>query len=243
MKDEERVKSVQACKWVDEIAFGVPYSPTVALLDQLNCDFAVHGDDMPTNAEGTSAFGEVIKAGRCKIIKRTEGISTTSLVGRLLLMTREHHMPVGIADSSIPQPELNTSKFLLSSQRIFQFSRFSDPNYKHEGLEGKKIVYLDGSFDLFHVGHIEVIEKAKALGDFLMVGIHDDKTVNQIRGHNYPIMNLQERVLNVLACKAVDEVIMGAPWSISKELITTLKISVITTLEVIDYPSKVFNYS
>jgi len=231
---------VKACKWVDEIAFGVPYSPTVALLDELDCHFAVHGDDMPTNAEGTSAFGEVIKAGRCKIIKRTEGISTTSLVGRLLLMTREHHMPAKTEELPLPQLDVNASKFLLSSQRIYQFSKFADQNYNknHQIMADKKVVYIAGSFDLFHVGHIDLLEQAKLLGDFVLVGIHDDKAVNLVRGVNYPIMNLQERVLNLLSCKYVDEVIMGAPWVVSKEMITTMHISVIASAPNIDYSLK-----
>jgi ethanolamine-phosphate cytidylyltransferase len=40
MTSEERVKVIQSCKWVDEVCFGVPYSPSVSLLDSLNCDFA-----------------------------------------------------------------------------------------------------------------------------------------------------------------------------------------------------------
>ena len=59
---------------------------------RLNCDFLVHGDDMPTDTNGNCIFDDVLAAGRMKIIKRTEGISTTDLVGRLLLCTRGHHV-------------------------------------------------------------------------------------------------------------------------------------------------------
>ena len=61
--------------------------------DELNCDFSVHGDDMPVSSDGKGAYDEVRNAGRLRIIKRTEGVSTTDLVGRLLLMTKEHHLP------------------------------------------------------------------------------------------------------------------------------------------------------
>jgi ethanolamine-phosphate cytidylyltransferase len=60
---------------------------------------------------------------------------------------------------------------------------------------------VDGAFDLFHVGHIQFLKQAKEKGDYLLVGVHDDGTVNNVRGSNYPIMNLHERVLSVLACK------------------------------------------
>jgi ethanolamine-phosphate cytidylyltransferase len=207
-------------KWVDEVAFGVPYSPTIELLDSLNCDFAVHGDDMPTNAEGTSAYDEVIKAGRCKIIKRTEGVSTTSLVGRLLLMTREHHLP---DKSSSSNTTISISEFLPTVQRLYQFSKYSDANYTNNA-NIERVVYIDGAFDLFHVGHVEILKKAKALGDFLLVGIHEDKVVNSYMGKNYPIMNSYERVLNVLSSKYVDEVILAAPRSITLEMINTMNI-------------------
>jgi len=88
-------------------------------------------------------------------------------------------------------------------------------------------VYLDGSFDLLHKGHVETIQKAKELGDYLIVGVHDDRTVNRIKGLNYPIMNLHERTLNLLALKYVDDVIMGAPWEITEDMIKTLNIQIV----------------
>lgn len=79
------------------------------------------------------------------------------------------------------------------------------------------------------IGHSKLFQLAKAKGDYLLVGIHDDQTLNAIRGSNYPLMNLQERVLSVLACKWVDEVVIGAPYSISKAMIDNgqRKISVV----------------
>ncbi|KAG9160313.1 hypothetical protein Leryth_025946 [Lithospermum erythrorhizon] len=40
-----------------------------------------------------------------------------------------------------------------------------------------RIVYIDGAFDLFHAGHVEILRLARGLGDFLLVGIHPDHTV------------------------------------------------------------------
>lgn len=64
-------------------------------------------------------------------------------------------------------------------------------------------VYVAGAFDLFHVGHLDFLEKAKELGDYLIVGLHTDPVVNNYKGSNYPIMNIHERVLSVLACKVI----------------------------------------
>lgn len=54
-------------------------------------------------------------------------------------------------------------------------------------------------------------QEARSLGDFLLVGLHSDEEVMKRRGPHMPIMNLHERSLSVLACKHVDEVIIGEP--------------------------------
>lgn len=206
-----------------------PYNTTVECLKEHNIDFCVHGDDITTMADGTDCYQAVKDAGLYRECKRTEGVSTTELVGRMLLMTRDHHKR---RPSTTAEPIIATfdtrelapfsangskvtavSHFLPTSRRIVQFS---------EGREPKptdKVVYVDGTFDLFHVGHIEFLKRAKALGDFLIVGVHDDQTVNAIKGSNYPLMNLHERALSVLACRYVDEVIIGAPYSVTEEIL------------------------
>lgn len=87
-----------------------------------------------------------------------------------------------------------------------------------------KVVYISGSFDLLHNGHIETLRRAKAMGDFLFVGAWADDVVNFFKGSNYPILSLHERVLMVLACKYVDDVVVGAPYQITKDLIKSLNI-------------------
>jgi cytidyltransferase-like protein len=87
MNDEERKATVLACKWVDELAFGTPYNPDIATLDKYGCDFSIHGDDLSGDT-----YKAVVDAGRFRVVKRTAGVSTTDLVGRLLLATKTHHM-------------------------------------------------------------------------------------------------------------------------------------------------------
>eukprot|EP00474_Spongospora_subterranea_P008635 CRZ09093.1 hypothetical protein [Spongospora subterranea] len=232
MNNEERLAAVRSCKWVDEVAFDTPYTPTIELLDSLNCDFVVHGDDMPLNADGTSVYDEVKNAGRLRIIQRTNGVSTTDLVGRLLTLTTDHHVCGGSPRTSVEMPEacpdapprkMSSSSFLATTNRISQFSN------QRTITADDRVVYIAGSFDLFHSGHIETLQQAKKLGTFLYVGVHDDQTLNKMLGSNLPIMNLHERVLNVLSCRAVDEVILGAPCAITENLIKSLRISVVAS--------------
>lgn len=88
MNLEERLLLAQSCKWADEVVANVPYDPTIELLDSLNCSHVAHGDDIIVKEDGTNVYQDFINAGRFLMFKRTEGISSTDIVGRLLLMTK-----------------------------------------------------------------------------------------------------------------------------------------------------------
>lgn len=98
-------------------------------------------------------------------------------------------------DHSASSPWTGCSQFLPTTQKIIQFSDGKTPR------AGDRIVYVAGAFDLFHVGHLDFLEQCAALGDYVIIGLHTDPIVNRYKGSNYPIMNLHERVLSVLACK------------------------------------------
>ena len=116
---------------------------------------------------------------------------------------------------------VTVSRFMPTSRRIVQFSsgKVAPP--------GSRIVYIDGAFDLFHVGHVEILKAARQEGDFLLVGVHTDEDVTKRRGAHLPIMELHERALSVLACRYTDEVIIGAPSVITEDLLTTFNISMV----------------
>ncbi|GAM28819.1 hypothetical protein SAMD00019534_119950, partial [Acytostelium subglobosum LB1] len=230
MNEQERYKAVRACKWADEVAEGAPYTATVELLKELNCDFCVHGEDISVGADGKDVYETIKNSGMFRFIKRTEGVSTTELVGRMLLLTKDHLQGVeeGSALNKVNpkefhkvSPYTSLSHFLPTTRKIVQFSEGKSPK------PNDKIVYMDGGFDVFHVGHCEALRQAKEQGDFLIVGVHDDLVVNEQKGSNFPIMNLHERVLSVLSCRYVDEVIIGAPFTVSKETIEALGINVV----------------
>ena len=80
------------------------------------------------------------------------------------------------------------------------------------------------SFDLFIFGLYQIICDSQR-GDFLIVGIHGDSVVNKRRGGNLPLMNLHERVLSVLGCKYVNDVLIDAPLGMTPDMIASLKIT------------------
>lgn len=228
---DERLALVSGLKWVDEVITDAPYAITETFLNRLfheyNIDYVIHGDDPCLLPDGTDAYAAAKKAGRYKQIKRTEGVSSTDIVGRIMSSLKEQKNCEDRNGTDVkPQEECQSkvshiSQFLPTSRRIVQFSNGKGPG------PNARIVYIDGAFDLFHAGHVQMLKRARELGDFLLVGIHSDKTVSENRGNHYPIMHLHERSLSVLACRYVDEVIIGAPLEITKDMITTFNISLV----------------
>jgi rfaE bifunctional protein nucleotidyltransferase chain/domain len=73
---------------------------------------------------------------------------------------------------------------------------------------GKTVVFTNGVFDLLHRGHVEYLEKARALGDLLVVGLNSDASVRRIKGDQRPLCPQDDRaaVLSALAC--VDHIVL-----------------------------------
>lgn len=190
MNEDERYKMVRAIKWVDEVVEGAPYVTHLDVMDEHNCDFCAHGDDITTCGDGSDPYEGVKKAGRYKEYKRTSGVSTTDLVGRMLLMTKSHlgvkpsdseeQGSVGGVDSkrlsqitqgSNPRsPYTGVSQFLATSQKIKQFSE----NNINEPGPNDTVVYTAGAYDLFHAGMVDFLEKCRELGNYIIVGVHND---------------------------------------------------------------------
>lgn len=70
-----------------------------------------------------------------------------------------------------------------------------------------KIVITFGTFDLFHIGHLRILEKAKEKGDYLIVGISSDE-LNWNKKKKYPIFSCKERMEIIASLKCVDKVFM-----------------------------------
>ena len=64
---------------------------------------------------------------------------------------------------------------------------------------GKSIVFTNGCFDILHKGHLDLLKKAKSLGDILIVGLNNDTSVKKIKGPNRPVNNEKNRAF-VLSC-------------------------------------------
>lgn len=241
MNDYERLSMVSACKFVDEVVPDCPYVMNKDYLDYViekyDIDYVVHGDD-PCIVDGKDVYAEAKRSGKFRTIPRTDGVSTTDIVGRMLLMTKEHHLHRSPSDVSINSGATRSdtierlgqqSKFLTTSRMLQLFSA---------GVKAPAanmhVVYIDGSWDMFHPGHVAILKAARERGDYLIVGIHSDAVVNTSKGMNLPLMNLHERVLSVLGCRFVNDVLIDAPYEVSAEMIETLNISEVVRGSVAD---------
>lgn len=244
MNERERYEAVRSCKWVDVVVENAPYVTTLEIMDEYGCEVCVHGDDLSIGADGKDTYQLVKDAGRFVECRRTQGVSTTELVGRMLLMSKAEDVSAAASAAAASDDDANSNKrarvenfagrnpkspytsgvshFLTTSHRLLQFSNGKEPQ------PGDRVVYVDGGFDLYHLGHIEFLKEAKKLGDYLLVGVHDDATIRRVLGSSFPLMNLNERVLSVLSCRYVDEVIIGAPYSVTKDVLEKVyKVSVV----------------
>jgi ethanolamine-phosphate cytidylyltransferase len=183
MSDHERLTMVSSCKFVDEVIPGCPYIMSSEYLDwaikKYKIDFVVHGDD-PCIVDGKDVYAAAKAAGKYRNIPRTCGVSTTDIVGRMLLLTKEHHYHHSLDGDNNEESSLNEemqsssrklgrsssmaesfvvgqqSKFLTTSRMLQLFSAGVRAPTK-----AMKVIYIDGAWDLFNPGHVVTLKAAR----------------------------------------------------------------------------------
>jgi rfaE bifunctional protein nucleotidyltransferase chain/domain len=71
---------------------------------------------------------------------------------------------------------------------------------------GKRVVFTNGCYDLLHPGHIRLLERARSLGDILILALNSDDSVQRLKGPSRPLIPERERVEVSLGVEAVDAV-------------------------------------
>jgi len=94
-----------------------------------------------------------------------------------------------------------------SANKISQLNDLKTFIKKHKS-QNEKIVFTNGCFDIIHTGHIKYLEKAKSLGDILVVGINSDLSVKKLKGPQRPINNQNDRSEIIAALDCVDYVVI-----------------------------------
>jgi D-beta-D-heptose 7-phosphate kinase/D-beta-D-heptose 1-phosphate adenosyltransferase len=97
-----------------------------------------------------------------------------------------------------------------SASRIGKLRSWEEAKLEAAAMKrsGKRVVFTNGCFDVLHAGHVTMLEKSKAEGDFLIVGLNDDASVKRLKGPTRPVNGQDDRarVLGSLGC--VDAVVL-----------------------------------
>ncbi|KAH8582525.1 phospholipid cytidyltransferase HIGH family [Cryptosporidium sp. chipmunk genotype I] len=248
----ERGELMKGCRWVDETVIGTPYKVEGSLLDQLNCEFVAHGDDLVLCSDGTDPYNEPRILGRLKIFQRTEGVSTTSVMTRIFralglelddiprlnkfdnsTMSRSEEFSASKINKFL-YGDYSTCQSLISASRVISFAS-GIASAKQMYNSNPNVTYIDGSFDIFHFGHLRLLERVKKIfGGVLIIGIYDDSTTQMIYGSGFPILKMMERALTLLSMRVVDDVIFEVPIKITNKLIETYKINNVVSCKMIE---------
>ncbi|CUS22887.1 LAQU0S07e02388g1_1 [Lachancea quebecensis] len=212
MNEEERYEHTLSNRWCSEIVKDAPYVTQPDVLDAYHCKYVVHGDDITTDANGEDCYQQMKDMGRFLVVKRTEGVSTTDIIQRILTGDR-----AGAREAASENSWQDTEE---AEEQLKKFAAGPDGHtpwcYVFDGLISKcrmvaeggyaidpaQLVYIEGDFDLFHVGHIEQLKelrKRHGQGARIVVGVRTSPDC---------YMTAMERALSVLSCRYVDGLVL-----------------------------------
>jgi D-glycero-beta-D-manno-heptose 1-phosphate adenylyltransferase len=75
-------------------------------------------------------------------------------------------------------------------------------------LKEKRVVFTNGCFDLLHPGHVDLLVRAKSLGDVLVVGLNSDGSVRRLKGRGRPVVGQEDRAYVLSALESVNYVVL-----------------------------------
>lgn len=125
---------------------------------------------------------------------------------------------------------------IFSNRTNFQDRFFTDYDKLEKMTEsckqlGLKIVLTSGSYDLLHLGHVKYLERAKSLGDILVVGIDSDAKIRQRKGPGRPVVPESERTELLAHIRAVDIIFLKGTGTEKHKLLKTIMPDVVVVSE------------
>jgi D-glycero-beta-D-manno-heptose 1-phosphate adenylyltransferase len=98
--------------------------------------------------------------------------------------------------TSNPQESMNTAQKITTAEQI------------KRPAEGGKLVFTNGCFDIIHPGHVDYLERARSMGDGLVVGLNSDASVRRLKGPLRPVNDQRSRARVLAALQCVDYVVI-----------------------------------
>jgi D-beta-D-heptose 7-phosphate kinase/D-beta-D-heptose 1-phosphate adenosyltransferase len=114
--------------------------------------------------------------------------------------------------------ELGRREFNSVDYKIVDFENINKI-VKELKSKGKRVVFTNGCFDILHIGHAKYLQKAKALGDILIVGLNSNNSVRRLKGETRPINDEYDRAYLLASLEVVDFVVIfeeDTPYNLIK---------------------------
>ncbi|OKH46779.1 hypothetical protein NIES2130_36485 [Scytonema sp. HK-05] len=110
--------------------------------------------------------------------------------------SQEENSPSSLSSLSFP----TSNKHIPNSDQLLAL-------VNSYSMAGRKIVFTNGCFDILHAGHVSYLQRAKALGDILIIGVNSDDSIRRLKGPTRPINALEDRIQVLAALDCVDYLI------------------------------------
>lgn len=197
MTSRERYEHTRANRWCGEVVEDAPYVTQPAWLDRYGCRYVVHGDDITLDANGEDCYQEMKDIGRFRVVKRTNGVSTTEIIHRILTGSKGSNERASLGDLKryASGPDGHSTHCYVFQGTLDHV--LVEGNYK---LRPEEFVLVRGKFDLFHMGQIDQLARVKSIEGKRIIAVIEDS--------NDCIMSPKERALSVLSCRHVDGVVV-----------------------------------
>ena len=121
---------------------------------------------------------------------------------------RMANVGAGIVVGKLGTSTVSAAEIAQVLKREQESSKLCDRQTLFERIQadrhGKQVVFTNGCFDLLHVGHVKYLQRARELGDMLIVGLNSDRSVRQLKGENRPLIAEEERAHILAALDCVD---------------------------------------
>lgn len=144
-----------------------------------------------------------------------------TVINSIKLANKAAGIVVGkIGTSPISYEELQNNFNLKETSKIINPAEVKDLIKKLRN-QNKKIVFTNGCFDILHKGHVYYLQKAKELGDILILGLNSDSSVKRLKGETRPINKEIDRAYVLEALSCIDYIIIfdeDTPYNLIKEV-------------------------
>ncbi|XBW36623.1 hypothetical protein QEN19_002195 [Hanseniaspora menglaensis] len=242
----ERCYHVSFIRWVSErgVVKDVPYVTDLSQgVNDAKCEFVLHGDDLVCDANGIDCYYNVRKQNRFLIVKRTDGVSTTEIIQRILTGSyAERDNKTDFEDFFKNEKDFRLCERLAYDENgLFPYCWVFNQSMGEVVVAGgwsieeqRDILFYNTSrtFDMFNAGDLEILNHIKKTykSSKLIVGLGI--------GNESCVNNFRERLFSLVSCSLVDGVILNPTASNIDEHLFTQIITNDSELNLIDLKFK-----